>query len=170
MAHERTIGWWWAALVAGACSVALPWHVALATQPRARGTVVDLAAPAATARRVVAGGLVPGDTVTRPLTVANGAARTVRYTLTASARGRLARVLVATVRVGDRTTPARPCDDFDGAVVATFGTARPGRVAARDLAGGSQEVLCVRVAFPPSASNALQDAVATLELGVTTER
>jgi hypothetical protein len=121
-------------------------------------------------------GLVPGDTVTDAVEVENDGSVDLRYALstaTTDPDGKgLRDVLVLTVKAADVTTPAVPCDDFDGSTLvaatalgasgAGFGDASQGADPGdRTLAGGANEVLCVRVALPLATGDAYQAASAT---------
>jgi hypothetical protein len=121
-------------------------------------------------------GLVPGDTVTDAVEVENDGSVDLRYALstaTTDPDGKALRdVLVLTIKAADVTTPGVPCDDFDGPTLAAatafgasgagFGDASQGADPGdRTLAGGANEVLCVRVALPLATGDAYQAATAT---------
>ncbi len=104
--------------------------------------------------------MVPGDTVTAPLTISNNGTSALRYALTS----------VATTVLGDTLTLeiralGTSCAVFDGGVVlaataldgAAFGDPSQGADAGdRTLAAAASEVLCFRVALPLGSGNTLQ--------------
>jgi hypothetical protein len=109
--------------------------------------------------------MVPGDTVTAPLTISNNGTSTLRYALTS----------VATTTLGDTLTLeiralGTSCAAFDGGVIraataldgATFGSPSQGADAGdRTLAAAANEVLCFRVVFPLASGNTLQGLSST---------
>ena len=128
---------------------------------------VDLVATPATAV-VTASAMAPGDQVTAPLDIANSGSLELRYSATStSTEDTLAAELDLTIKTGVTT-----CDDAnwaaDGTVIYTgplgststiglFGDPTQGAQAGdRVLAAGANEVLCVNVTLPLSATNASQ--------------
>lgn len=120
--------------------------------------------------------LVPGDAVTDDVTIANDGTAALRYSLTTTSTNAdglgLRDVLTLTVRASDVTTPASPCNDFDGAVVVAttvlgngavgIGNATAGQHSGdRQLAAGTSETLCFRVSLPSGTGNAYQGATTT---------
>jgi predicted ribosomally synthesized peptide with SipW-like signal peptide len=121
-------------------------------------------------------GMVPGDTVTDDVVVENDGSVQLRYALSTSstnADGKSLRdVLTLTVKGLDVTTPASPCNDFDGASVLTatvlgasgagFGNPAVGAQAGdRTLNAAANETLCFRVTLPAGTGNAYQGATTT---------
>jgi spore coat-associated protein N len=121
-------------------------------------------------------GMVPGDSVIDPVVVENDGSVELRYAVTTTTTdpdGKALRdVLTLTVRTIDATTPATPCDDFDGTPVlastvlgasgASFGNPAAGAHAGdRVLATAANETLCFRVSLPTGTGNAYQGAAAT---------
>lgn len=141
--------------------------VDLATSPTS--TVINLS------------GMVPGNTVTNPITVSNTGTASLRYAVSSSATNpdtkALKDQLVLTVKTIDVTLPATPCDNFDGTQLYTgdldstagriVGDPAPGQngVAGtggdRVLASTISETLCFRVHLPTETGNAFQDATTT---------
>lgn len=121
--------------------------------------------------------MAPGDTVTNPLTVTNAGTLQLRYAVTSSATNTdgkgLKDQLVLTVKTVDVTTPATPCDDFDGTQLYTgdlddgvsghlVGDPATGAQSGdRTLNASSNETLCFRVDLPISTGNAFQNATTT---------
>lgn len=121
-------------------------------------------------------GMVPGDTVTDDVVVENDGSVQLRYALSTSSTNAdtksLRDALTLIVKTIDATTPASPCNDFDGTSVlaatvlgastAGFGNAAAGAHAGdRVLAAGANETLCFRVTLPSGTSNAYQAATTT---------
>ena len=119
--------------------------------------------------------LMPGATITDDVIVENDGTADLRYALSTSSTngdGKALRdSLTVTVRTIDVTAPASPCDAFDGntlysgtlgAASAGFGNASAGaQTGDRELAAGTSETLCIRVALPLTAPNAVQGATTT---------
>jgi len=139
------------------------------------GTVDLTAAPASAA--LTFDGMVPGDTVTAPITVSNGGIVQFRYAVTSTATNAdskgLAAQLDSTIKTGV-TTCTNAGFGTDGSVL--YGPADLGSVAGinvigdpaqgaqagdRTLAASSSEVLCVQVQLPASTGNAFQNATTT---------
>lgn len=121
-------------------------------------------------------GMLPGDTVTDDVVVSNDGSAQLRYALSTSSTNADAKalrtVLTLTVKTIDVTTPATPCNDFDGTSVlaatvlgvntAGFGNPSPGAQAGdRTLATAASETLCFRVTLPSGTGNAFQSATTT---------
>ena len=109
--------------------------------------------------------LLPGDSATAALTIANSGTGQFRYAMTADAPGTLGSALTLTVR-----TLGTSCAAFDGTVVsgptvldsASYGNPATGAdTGDRVLAAGANEVLCFRVTLPIGSGNALQDQTTT---------
>lgn len=118
--------------------------------------------------------LMPGDMITDDVVVENDGTATLRYsisTATTDPDTKLLRdALTLEVRATDVTTPAIPCDNFNGIVLytgvlgastAAVGSSAPGPDAGdRTLAGLSNETLCFRVELPWATGNAYAAATA----------
>jgi predicted ribosomally synthesized peptide with SipW-like signal peptide len=117
-------------------------------------------------------GMMPGDSVTQPLTVSNDGSAELRYAISATATDpdgqALKDQLTLTIKSADVTTPGVPCDDFDGAQLysgdldgttgALVGDNSQGAQAGdRVVAAGSSEVLCFQVSLPLATGNAAQN-------------
>jgi len=117
--------------------------------------------------------MMPGDSVTQPLTVNNDGSAELRYAISASATdpdgNALKDQLTLTIKTVDSTTPGVPCDDFDGTQLysgdldgttgALIGDNSQGAQAGdRVIAASSNEVLCFQVSLPLSAGNGAQNA------------
>jgi spore coat-associated protein N len=132
--------------------------------------------------------LRPGNTITDDVVVENDGSAQIRYALTTSSTNTDAKnlrgVVTLTVKTIDVTTPAAPCDQFDGTttiVPATvlfngttsvgFGNPASGAQAGdRTLAVGGNETLCFRVTLPSSVSDAYQAATTTTTFTFTAEQ
>lgn len=104
--------------------------------------------------------MVPGDTDTQALTIANAGTAALRYALSSLATNTLGETLTLTIR-----TQGTSCAAFDGTVVlaataldgAAVGSPTQGAQAGdRDLAAAASEVLCFRVSLPLATGNTLQ--------------
>jgi predicted ribosomally synthesized peptide with SipW-like signal peptide len=118
--------------------------------------------------------MMPGDSVTDDVVVENDGSAQLRYAVSASTTNpdtrNLRSQLTLTVRTVDATTPATPCNDFDGtqlftgtlgATTAIFGDPAAGvQGGERNLNGAANETLCFRVSLPISTGNAYQGATA----------
>ena len=130
-------------------------------------STIDINASPASAVVALAG-MLPGDSVTDDVVVSNAAgSAAMRYAISSAATNTdglgLKDALVLTVRAADVSTPASPCDDFDGTVLYTgdldstagaiVGSSAAGAQAGdRSLAVGASETLCFRVALPLAAT------------------
>ncbi|MGH9015752.1 MAG: TasA family protein [Acidimicrobiia bacterium] len=138
------------------------------------GTVDISTAP--TSALVTFSNMAPGDTVTDDIVVTNGGTLALRYAISSSATNAdlkgLKDQLVLTVKTIDVTTPATPCDDFDGTQLYTgdldstagklVGDNTTGAHAGdRTLAASTNETLCFRVNLPTRTGDAFQDATTT---------
>jgi hypothetical protein len=111
-------------------------------------------------------GMMPGDSVTEDLIVANTGTEDLRYAMTTVATNALGSALEVEVREVD--TDLSGCGSFDGAVLVTAGTTLNGAAFGdptqgndagdRFLAGGSSETLCFRATLPLGAGSTLQGA------------
>jgi predicted ribosomally synthesized peptide with SipW-like signal peptide len=119
--------------------------------------------------------MMPGDSVTDDVVVENDGSAQLRYSVTATSTNpdtkNLRSVLTLTVRTIDATTPATPCNDFDGTQLFTgtlgASTTIVGDPATgvqggeRNLNGTANETLCFRVSLPIGTGNPFQGATAT---------
>jgi hypothetical protein len=122
-------------------------------------------------------GMLPGDSVTNSLVVANAAGSSaLRYAISASATNTdtlgLKEQLVLTVRTSDVTTPASPCNDFDGTQLyagdldSTAGkivgdSTQGAQTGDRSLTTSASETLCFRAFLPSSTGNSFKNATTT---------
>lgn len=119
--------------------------------------------------------MMPGDSVTDDVVVENDGSSQLRYAVSAASTNAdtkdLRSVLTLTVKTIDVTTPASPCNDFDGtqlftgalgATTTIMGDATAGADAGdRDLNAAANETLCFRVSLPIGTGNAYQGATTT---------
>ena len=142
---------------AGAFSLAIFTSTAASTGTFAAGTVIITSNPAVV---FTVAGMMPGDTNTQALTIANTGSAQSRYAMTTVATNTLGTTLTLTVK-----TLGTSCAVFDGTSVlaatilngAAIGDPTQGAQAGdRTLAGVSNEVLCFRVSLPLATGNALQ--------------
>jgi hypothetical protein len=108
-------------------------------------------------------GIMPGDSVTEDLVVANTGTQPLRYSMTTVATTALGTELDLEVRDDDVDGG---CDDFDGGVVVAAGTQLNGagfgsnvqgpHAGDRVLAGGISETLCFRATLPLNADTLVQ--------------
>jgi spore coat-associated protein N len=144
-------------LGAGMFSLAIFTDSAQSTGTFASGTI-DITSSPTVAFTVTS--MVPGDTQTAALTIANAGTAALRYALTSVATNTLGDTLTLDVR-----TLGTSCATFDGSVVlaatvldgAAVGSPTQGAQAGdRSLAAAASEVLCFRVSLPIGTGNALQ--------------
>jgi len=120
--------------------------------------------------------LMPGDSVTDDVVVENDGTAQLRYAMTTASTNPDAKALrdalTLVVKTIDVTSPASPCNDFDGASTlyngvlgastAAFGDPTAGsNTGDRTLAAGANETLCFRVSLPSSTGNSAQGATTT---------
>ncbi len=135
---------------------------------------VDISTTPASAL-ITLGNMAPGDGTAQSLVVSNIGTSELRDAMTTSAtdldgeglRGQLQ----LTIRTIDVTTPATPCDDFDGTLLygpagalsaGAIGSNAPGAQAGdRVLVAGASETLCFRVDLPLATGNTYQNATTT---------
>jgi predicted ribosomally synthesized peptide with SipW-like signal peptide len=108
-------------------------------------------------------GMMPGDSATDSLTIANTGNATLRYAMSTVATNALGGQLTLAVRAEDA---GGGCAAFTGAIIVASGTTLNGaaigssvqgaQAGDRTLAGGASEVLCFRVSLPSSTGNAFQ--------------
>ena len=141
----------------GAFSLAIFTSTAASTGTFAAGTVVLTSSPAVA---FTVAGMMPGDTNTQALTIANTGTAQLRYAMTTTATNTLGTTLTLTVK-----TLGTSCAAFDGTSVlastvlngAAIGSPTQGAQAGdRVLSGVSNEVLCFRVSLPLATGDALQ--------------
>jgi predicted ribosomally synthesized peptide with SipW-like signal peptide len=137
---------------------------------------VDLTATPASAV-VTLGNMAPGDQTTNSLVVTNSGTLGARYAITSVATNADSKALKdqlqLQVKTVDVTTPAIPCDNFDGTTLysgdldAAAGglvvgnPAQGAQAGDRVLASGVSETLCFRVSLPLATGNAFQNATTT---------
>lgn len=129
-------------------------------------------------------GMMPGDSLTQSVVLHNEGAAQLLYAVSSATTDpddkSLRDVLTVTIKTIDATTPADPCDDFDGTTLlpslvlgaseARLGDPRTGADAGdRTLAGGASETLCYRISLPLSAGNEYQGATANTTLSFQAE-
>lgn len=120
--------------------------------------------------------MAPGDKTTQSLVVSNAGSLGLRYAVTATATNAdtkgLKDQLSLIVKTIDVTTPASPCDNFDGTqlysgdVDSTAGklvgdSTAGSHTGDRTLAASANETLCFRVELPSASGNAYQNASTT---------
>jgi Camelysin metallo-endopeptidase len=136
-------------LGAGVFSLAIFTDTAASTGSFASGTI-DITSSPAVAFNVV--GMMPGDSDTATMTIANTGTAQLRYAMSTTATTALGTALQLTVK-----TQGTNCAAFDGATVlaaagldgAGFGSNAPGPQAGdRTLDAATNEVLCFRVSLP----------------------
>jgi predicted ribosomally synthesized peptide with SipW-like signal peptide len=118
----------------------------------------------------------PGDVVTNSITVTNAGNSQLRYAISSSATNADSKALkdqlVLTVKTVDVTTPASPCNDFDGTQLYTgdldstagklVGDSTQGSQAGdRTLNSSANEILCFRASLPLASGNTYQTATTT---------
>lgn len=136
-------------LGAGAFSLAIFTDTAASSGSFASGTI-DITASPAVAFNVT--GMMPGDSDTATMTIANAGSAQLRYAMSTTATTLLGTALQLAVK-----TQGTSCAAFDGADVLTiaglngagFGSNAPGPQAGdRTLDAATNEVLCFRVSLP----------------------
>jgi hypothetical protein len=146
-------------LGAGMFSLAIFTDTAASTGTFASGTIDIASSPAVP---FTIGAMVPGDTNTQALTIANSGTAQLRYSLTTTATNTLGDTLTLAIR-----TQGTSCAAFDGTSVlaataldgAAFGSPAQGPdTGDRTLAAAASEVLCFRVSLPLATGNGLQGA------------
>ena len=161
---------------AGAFSLAVfTDSVSVAGNSFSTGTVDLTATPASAV--ITFSGMAPGDSITDDLVVANAGTLALRYAISSSATNADAKglkdQLTLTIKTIDVTTPATPCDNFDGTQLysgdmdSTAGklvgdNAQGAQSGDRVLAASSSETLCFRALLPTSTGNAFQGAATTV--------
>lgn len=139
------------------------------------GTVDLTAAPASAA--VTFDGMVPGDTVTAPITVTNGGTVEFRYSVTSAATDADGKALAAqldmTIKAGvtacsnagfgtDGSVLYGPADLGSVGGINVIGDPAQGAQAGdRSLTASLSEALCIQVQLPASTGNGYQDATTT---------
>ena len=164
---SRQRRWGFAALIglsavslgAGAMSLATFTDSSVSTGTFSSGTV-DITSSPVVAFTVV--DMVPGDTSTQLLTIANAGTAELRYAMSVLATNPLGDTLTLTVK-----TLGTGCVAFDGTTIlpasaldgAPIGSAAQGdQPGDRTLAAGTAEDLCFQVGLPLATGNALQGA------------
>jgi hypothetical protein len=121
-------------------------------------------------------GILPAGSVTSSLVVSNTGGAALRYAISSSATNAdgkgLKEQLGLTVKTIDVTTPATPCDNFDGTQLysgdldSTSGkivgdNTQGAQAGDRSLAASASEILCFRASLPGSTGNAFTSATTT---------
>ena len=147
------------------------------------GTLDISASP--TSALVTYSAMAPGDTVTNPLVVTNSGSMQLRYAISGSATNADAKglkdQLVLTIKTIDVTTPASPCNDFDGTQLysgdldSTAGklvgdNTSGSQSGDRTLAASASETLCFRVNLPLATGNTFQNASTTATFTLDAEQ
>jgi hypothetical protein len=137
---------------AGSVSLALFTDSASSTWSFTTGTIDITSSPAVVTAIT---GMMPGDSATSPLTIANAGNATFRYAMTTVATNTLGGQLQLEVRAEDA---GGGCAGFTGTVIVASGTTLNGaaignpaqgfQAGDRTLAGAASEVLCFRVSLP----------------------
>ncbi len=120
--------------------------------------------------------MMPGDSVTNSLVVSNPGSAQLRYAISSSATNAdskgLKDQLVLTIKTVDVTTPASPCNEFDGTQLYTgdldstagklVGDSTAGAHGGdRTLNASASETLCWRVSLPSASGNGFEGATTT---------
>jgi predicted ribosomally synthesized peptide with SipW-like signal peptide len=125
--------------------------------------------------------MMPGDTYTDDLTVSNAGSEALRYAISSVATNADSKgfkdQLALTVKTVDATTPASPCNEFDGTELYTgdldssagkiIGDAASGQDGVdasggdRPLASSASEILCFRASLPSATGNTFQGSATT---------
>jgi hypothetical protein len=143
-------------LGAGAFSLAIFTDTAASSGSFASGSIDITSSPTVA---FTVSGMLPGDSDTQALTIANAGTSQFRYAMTTAATGTLGSALELTVK-----TFGTGCGAFDGTDVVTTTTldgavigdpTEGGDTGDRILDGLSNEVLCFRVSFPRTTTDPL---------------
>jgi hypothetical protein len=158
-------------LGAGLFSLAVFTDSDTSTGSFATGTL-DIASTPSTSFTVT--GMVPGDTATQALTIANNGTVALRYAFTSVASNLLGDTLTLTIK-----TIGTNCATFDGTTVlattaldgAAFGSPTQGaQTGDRTLAASANEVLCFRVNLPLASDNTVQTATSAVTFTFAAEQ
>jgi predicted ribosomally synthesized peptide with SipW-like signal peptide len=119
----------------------------------------------------------PGDAVTNPMVVTNAGNSQLRYAISSTATNAdgkaLKDQLVLTIKTIDITTPATPCDNFDGTSTLYTGDldSTAGKIVGdntqgsqagdRVLNAAANETLCFRASLPLATGNTYQSGATT---------
>ena len=159
---------------AGSISLALFTDSDSSTWSFTTGTIDITASPTAV---TAVTDMMPGDSDTAPLTIANAGNAAFRYAMSASATNPLGAQLQLTVRAEDA---GGGCAAFTGEVIvasgtplngAGFGSAAQGAQAGdRILAAGTSEVLCFRVSLPLTTGDPFQGVTSVASFAFAAEQ
>ncbi len=158
-------------LGAGVFSLAYFTDTAASTGTFQAGTIDITSSPTVA---FTVGNMMPGDSDTQPLTIANAGTAQLRYAMTTAATNALGTSLQLTVK--DLGTD---CATFDGNTVlaattlngALIGSSAQGAQAGdRVLDAATNEVLCFRVSLPFGAANTLQGATSAVTFTFAAEQ
>jgi hypothetical protein len=130
-------------------------------------------------------GMQPGGSVTNSAVVTNSGNAALRYAISSSATNADAKALkdqlALTIKSIDVTTPATPCDNFDGTQLYTgdldstagrlVGDSTQGSQAGdRTLTAAASETLCFRATLPLATSSVYQGATTTATFTFASEQ
>jgi hypothetical protein len=174
-------GWTVAAVLATVSAVQLVHAADLVSGDRSTSEVRLQAGGIGTFSRSLAN-LMPGDSVTQTILVANDGSAELRYSLSISSEDpdgkQLGDVLALTIRTAD-SSPARSCAMFDGSTLYAgslgadggFGKPEPGAHRYdRRLGPGAVDMLCLRIDLPLDAGNRFQGARTTAAFTFSAEQ
>jgi predicted ribosomally synthesized peptide with SipW-like signal peptide len=121
--------------------------------------------------------MLPGDTVTQPLTVSNSGTADFRYAATSTATNPDGKNLAGAINLIVKTQ-GTSCSAFDGTTLYSgalngfaFGNPAPGNQSGdRTLTAGSSEVLCFRASLPIGTGNTYQNATTTFSVTFDAEQ
>jgi hypothetical protein len=158
-------------LGAGVFSLAIFTDSAASSGSFATGTI-DITSSPTVAFNV--SGMMPGDSDTQALTIANAGTATLRYAMVATATNVLGSTLQLEVK-----TLGTDCATFDGTTVvgpttlngALIGDVAPGDQGSdRTLSAATNEVLCFKVSLPKATGNALKNATSAATFTFSAEQ
>lgn len=142
---------------------------------------IDIASSPASGSLTISN-MMPGDSVTAPITITNSGSDPLRYALTTTTTNtdakNLATNLTTNIKVGVTTCTTAGFGASGTAVVGPlnldtldFGNSAQGAQAGdRTLANGASEVLCIQATLPLAAANTLQNATTTATLTFNAEQ
>ena len=158
-------------LGAGVFSLAIFTDSAASTGSFATGTIDITSSPTVA---FTVSNMMPGDTNTQALTIANAGTATLRYAMVSAATNVLGSTLQLEVK-----TLGTDCATFDGTAIvgpttlngALIGSVTPGFQAGdRTLAGLTNEVLCFQVSLPKATGNGLQNTTSAVTFTFSAEQ
>ena len=158
-------------LGAGVFSLAIFTDSAASSGSFATGTIDITSSPAVA---FTVSNMMPGDTNTQALTIANAGTATLRYAMVSAATNVLGTTLQLEVK-----TLGTDCATFDGTTIvgpttlnaALIGSVAPGAQAGdRVLTAATNEVLCFQVSLPKATGNALQNTTSAVTFTFSAEQ